>query len=98
MEVDRKTLQVAPALELAVTCQRAVRAGIDRIWENVFDWEHLPVLHSLHFNHVELIQIGSWGWRVELTKTLGTPDRRMILELCADRAKARYRVGTMTRR
>jgi nitrite reductase/ring-hydroxylating ferredoxin subunit len=95
MNIDRETLQVAPSLELAVTYHREVRAGIERIWENVFDWEHLPVLHDSYFNHVELIEIGSWGWRVELTKKPGTPDRRLLLELSADRANARYRVQTL---
>jgi nitrite reductase/ring-hydroxylating ferredoxin subunit len=65
---------------------------MERIWENVLDWEHLPALHETYFNHVALIEIGGWGWRVELTKTPGTADRRMLLELQIDRAKARYRV------
>jgi nitrite reductase/ring-hydroxylating ferredoxin subunit len=95
VDIDRETPRVSPSLELAVTCRREIRAGIERIWENVFDWEHLPVLHGSYFNHVELVEIGSWGWRVELTKTPGTPDRRMVLELRADRANSRYRVQTL---
>ncbi len=95
MNVDRATLQVDRSLELAVTYYREVRAGIERIWENVFDWEHLPVLHEMYFNAVELIAIGGWGWRVALTKNPGTPDRRMLLELRADRETARYRVQTL---
>ena len=79
-------------LALAATYSRVVRAGIERIWENVLDWEHLPALHEIYFNHVVLIDIGSWGWRVELIKRPGTTDRRMLLELQIDRAKARYRV------
>jgi phenylpropionate dioxygenase-like ring-hydroxylating dioxygenase large terminal subunit len=78
-----------------VTCRREVRAGIERIWENVFDWEHLPVLHGDSFDHVELLEIGNWGWRLELTKQPGTPDRRILLELRIDRANARYRVRTL---
>jgi len=95
MDVDRETLRVAPSLELAVTYRREVDAGIERIWENVFDWEHLPVLHEMYFNAVELLDIGSWGWQVALTKSPGTPDRRMILELRADQENARYRVQTL---
>src|SRR5438105_1118485 len=79
-------------LALAATYTREVRAGIERIWENVLDWEHLPALHEIYFNRVALIDSGSWGWRVELTKAPGTADRRMLLELQIDRAKARYRV------
>ena len=63
INVDRERLRVAPSLELAVTWRREVRAGIERIWENVFDWEHLPVLHEMYFNAVEQIEIGDWGWR-----------------------------------
>lgn len=96
MSVDRETLRVPLSLELAVTWQREVRAGIERIWENVFDWEHLPVLHGMYFNAVDLIDIGSWGWRVALTKNPGTPDRRMVLDLRVDRENARYRVQTLS--
>jgi len=95
MDVDRETLRVDPFLELAVTYTREVRAGIERIWENIFDWEHLPVLHEMYFNAVELIEIGDWGWRVALTKNPGTPDRRMVLEMRADREDAQYRVQTL---
>src|SRR5437762_842061 len=89
--------ELAPAdipseLSLAATYTREVRAGIERIWENVLDWEHLPALHDTYFNHVALIDIDSSGWRVKLTKKPGTADRRMLLELQIDRAKARYRV------
>ena len=96
INVDRETLRVARSLELAVTCRREVRAAIERIWENVFDWEHLPVLHEMYFNAVALIEIGDWGWRVALTKNPDTPDRRMVLELQADRENARYRVQTLS--
>jgi nitrite reductase/ring-hydroxylating ferredoxin subunit len=96
IDVDRERLRVAPSLELAVTWRREVRAGIERIWENVFDWEHLPVLHEMYFNAVALIEIGDWGWRVALTKNPGTPDRSMVLEMRADREKARYRVQTLS--
>ncbi len=96
MNVGRETLRVAPSLELAVTWRREICAGIERIWENVFDWEHLPVLHEMYFNAVELIEIGNRGWRVALTKNPGTPDRRMVLELQADRENARYRVQTLS--
>jgi hypothetical protein len=85
---------MAAGLSLVATYTREVRAGIERIWENVLDWEHLPALHDIYFNHIVLIEIGSWGWRVELTKA-GTTDRRMLLELKIDRAKARYRVRTL---
>jgi hypothetical protein len=85
---------IPPELTLAATYAREIRAGIERVWENELDWEHLPALHDIYFNHVVLIEIGSWGWRVELTKA-GTADRRMLLELQIDRVKARYCVRTL---
>ena len=96
MVVDREMLQVPPSLALGVTYTREVRVDVERIWENVFDWEHLPVLHESYFNAVELIEGGDWGWRVALTKNPGTPDRRMVLEMRADRENARYRVQTLS--
>ena len=72
-----------------------VRVGIDRIWENLLDWDHLPALHEIFFDDVALLEIGSWGWRVEFTKTPGTAGRRMIVELRIDRANARYCARTL---
>ena len=95
VSIDRDALRVAPALALAATYHREVHAGIERIWENVLDWEHLPALHEIYFSRVDLVEIGSWGWRVELTRTPGTPDRRMLIELQIDRANMRYRVRTL---
>jgi hypothetical protein len=79
---------ITPGLALAATYRREVRAGIDRVWENVLDWEHLPALHDIYFSHLALVDSGSWGWRVELTRTPGTPDRRMLLELRVDRGES----------
>ena len=70
-QIDRATLGVDPELELAVTYNRVVGASLTRIWENVFDWQHLPVLHNTYCNHVELMEIGVAGWRVKLTKQPG---------------------------
>jgi nitrite reductase/ring-hydroxylating ferredoxin subunit len=95
MKADREMLKVDPALALALVYHREIRAGIERVWENVFDWEHLPVLHESYFDAVELLDSGSWGWRVALTKRPGTLHRRLVVELNADRAKARYRVRTL---
>ena len=94
MRYEPAPADIPAELALAAIYTREVRAGIERIWENVLDWEHLPALHDIYFNYVVPIEIGSWGWRVELTKA-GTADRRMLLELQIDRAKARYRVRTL---
>jgi nitrite reductase/ring-hydroxylating ferredoxin subunit len=92
VRVEPTPPDIGQGLALAATYTREIRAGTERIWENVLDWEHLPALHEIYFDHVALIEIGSWGWRVKLTKRTGKADRRMLLELQIDRAKSRYRV------
>jgi nitrite reductase/ring-hydroxylating ferredoxin subunit len=95
MRYEPAPADIPAELALAAIYTREVRVGIDRIWENVLDWEHLPALHEIYFNHVALIEIDSSGWRVELTKRPGAADRRMLLELQIDRARARYCVRTL---
>ena len=45
MTIHRAEPGVPVSLALAATYTREVRVGIDRIWENLLDWEHLPALH-----------------------------------------------------
>jgi len=37
------------ALTLVTTYQRTIHASLERIWENVCDWEHLPWLYRSSF-------------------------------------------------
>jgi nitrite reductase/ring-hydroxylating ferredoxin subunit len=69
-----------------------VEASIVRVWENVFDWEHLPALHAEYFCDVRLLEEHARGWRVAVTRQPGGPDRRIVIELDAERECARYRV------
>ena len=80
------------ALTLAATYEREVRASVARIWENVFDWEHLAHLHDGSFAACALLDRGDWGWRVALTPAGGTPQE---IELRADRAAGRYVATTV---
>ena len=43
--------------------QRTIYAPLERVWENVLDWEHLPHLHASSFDYIELDDGGKWGWR-----------------------------------
>jgi nitrite reductase/ring-hydroxylating ferredoxin subunit len=43
-----------------------VRASLERVWENVHDWEHLPWLHGSNFSRIDLIDSGAWGWRAKI--------------------------------
>lgn len=75
------------ALRVAGTYRRRVNASLERIWENVFDWEHLAHLHDGSFSDCVLVDSGPWGWCVDLTTWGSTPQR---VELLADRAAGRY--------
>ncbi len=85
-------MSVAPALHLAGTYRRRVNASPARIWENVFDWEHLAHLHDGSFADCTLIDRGAWGWQVDLTPKGATPQR---IEMRADRAAGRYTSTTV---
>lgn len=79
-----------PAVQLALAgiYTRTVEASLDRIWENVFDWEHLAHLHESSFASCELIEKNRSGWRVALTLNGGQASQ--VIELRADRAAGRY--------
>jgi nitrite reductase/ring-hydroxylating ferredoxin subunit len=68
-------------LELIKVAQyeRQVQASLERVWENVLDWEHLPHLHDTSFDFCELDEAGPWGWR-----TWSSPDHADHIELCVD--------------
>ena len=61
--------------------RRRIGAGIERVWENVRDWEHLPWLHRASFRAIELEGEGGWGWRARLVLANG---REIQLELAID--------------
>ena len=91
--LDTGAVTQARALHLAATYRRRVDASLLRIWENVFDWEHLAHLHEASFAQCTLIDSGPWGWRVKLT-TVGAA-MAQIIELRADRASGRYTSTTL---
>lgn len=51
---------------MAAVYQRDIRASIERVWENVYDWEHLPWLHSEAFASIDCLDAGSWGWHARI--------------------------------
>lgn len=74
--------------------RREVHASLARVWENVFDWEHLPALHEHSFATVELLDLDRAGWRIAITPQGGDASNRQVLKLDADRAEGAYRVRT----
>ena len=53
-------------LTLGAVYERTVAVSLERVWENVHDWEHLPFLHSSSFLGIELEAAGDWGWRARV--------------------------------
>ena len=51
----------APPLTRVAVYRRSVAASLERVWENVHDWEHLPWLHGESFHHIDLLDSGRWG-------------------------------------
>jgi nitrite reductase/ring-hydroxylating ferredoxin subunit len=74
-------------LLVASVYSREVGASLERVWENVYDWEHLPWVHSEAFKSIDLIDSGDWGWFARI----GLPgDAEIELELITDRSERRY--------
>jgi len=84
----------SPAADLAVAAvyERDVAASLERVWENVLDWEHLPWLHARAFSDIERLEAGGWGWRARLTGAGGGAPSEV--ELRVDREAGRYVVRT----
>lgn len=82
-------------LTRVATYRRSVRAPIERVWENVFDWEHLPWLHRDSFCGLEHLESGPWGWRVRVDLPPPERPRRISLELLVEAEASRYVTRTL---
>ncbi|MDX1580057.1 MAG: Rieske 2Fe-2S domain-containing protein [Alphaproteobacteria bacterium] len=74
-------------MTVASRFERVIGASLERVWENVRDWEHLPHLHAGSFDDIKLDAEGNWGWRARLKDSFGTP---MVVELAIDEENRRY--------
>jgi nitrite reductase/ring-hydroxylating ferredoxin subunit len=70
--------------------RREVGAAVERVWENVLDWEHLPWLHRTSFSRIERVDSGAWGWRARVGLAPAEPAREILLELRIWRDAGRY--------
>lgn len=80
-------------LVVAGVYEREVAARVEDVWENVFDWEHLPWLHAQAFASIDPRATGDWGWCAEVGFPGGA---RAEIELVADRAAGRYVARTLS--
>lgn len=77
----------------AAVYERELEVSLDRIWENVLDWEHLPHLHSQAFSSVHLLASDREGWRAEVGLAGSTDGADIDVRL--DRAHRRYSTRTL---
>lgn len=88
-----RSLERHAGLRVAATYERRVPAAIELVWENVFDWEHLPWLHDQAFTTITLRETGDWGWAAEIGLPGGGESE---IELVVDSARSRYVARTRT--
>lgn len=71
-----------PQLTSVAIYRRSLGASIERVWENVRDWEHLPWLHRESFASIALEQQDASGWRAQIGLR-GAAGAQIRLELVA---------------
>jgi nitrite reductase/ring-hydroxylating ferredoxin subunit len=74
--------------------ERKIRASIERIWENVRDWEHLPWLHAGAFESVDLIEQGEGGWSADVGFAGG--GEKSLVRVALDVPASRYTTSTVS--
>ena len=77
-------------LTLVATYRRTIHASLERIWENVLDWEHLPWLHRKSFTAIHLLEQTSVGWRARVTLAPVEKKREAVIAIETDMPNLRY--------
>ncbi len=85
----------ASALVSVATYRREIHASVERIWENVLDWEHLPWLHAESFSRIACVQAGPSGWRARVGLAPASANQEILLELVLERRELRYVARTL---
>ncbi len=85
----------ANALASVGVYRREVHASIERIWENVLDWEHLPWLHAESFSRIECEHAGPDGWRARVGLAPASEGQEILLELVREPSALRYVARTL---
>jgi hypothetical protein len=83
---------VVSGIQTLGTYRRVIRASVERVWENVLDWEHLPWLHHGSFESIALITAGAGGWRADVVLAGGS---HAEIEVVLDRPRLRYLTRTL---
>lgn len=78
------------AVLLVATYRRTIHASLERIWENVRDWEHLPWLHRSSFSSITLLEQTPTLWRARISMPPKDAPREAVIELQLDVPNQRY--------
>lgn len=87
-----RSLERSKDLVGAAVYDREVGASLERVWENVYDWAHLPWLHGEDFSSIEKLDAGPWGWHARVGLSGGV---EVELELLTDEAAGHYVTRTL---
>ena len=82
-------------LALGAVYERNLEASLERVWENVHDWEHLPWLHNSAFSDISLEEVAEWGWRAQVVGPVERGARRTRIELKREPGAERYHTRTL---
>jgi nitrite reductase/ring-hydroxylating ferredoxin subunit len=74
---------------------RRLPVPIERVWENVLDWEHLPYLHHDSFCGIALEDGGAWGWRARVELPPRQKPTALTIEVRIDRDAREYHTRTL---
>lgn len=75
----------------AAVYERELEASVERIWENVLDWEHLPFLHPQAFTSVKKTAASPDSWHGEV----GIPGGLAEVDVKIDLEGLRYSTRTV---
>ncbi len=91
-EPETTPTYVATGIQTLGIYRRVIRASVERVWENVLDWEHLPWLHHRSFEAITPLEAGPAGWRADVVLAGGS---HAEIEVVLDRPRLRYLTRTI---
>ncbi len=96
MPRDARSLEWLPELTRVAVYRREVRSSLERVWENVLDWEHLPWLHRSSFVGIRLVSRDRDGWRATVTLSGEQGGGEAEIDVRIDRARRSYVTRTLS--
>ncbi len=95
MRISKRSYERSDELVVAAVYTREIGASLERVWENVYDWAHLPWVHGDAFSSIERLDSGAWGWHARVGLRRGARGVEAEIELITDTAARRYVTRTL---